>query len=390
MGRPVFEAVNYYNEHDPKAAAWLRGLIEAGEIPQGIVDERSIEDIAPSDLDGFTQCHFFAGIGGWPLAFRLAGWPDDRPAWTGSCPCQPFSQAGEGKGTADERHLWPAFFWLIRQRNPSIVFGEQVASKDGREWLAGVRVDLEDVGYAVGAADLCAAGVGAPHIRQRLYWMAYARHGQRGRESKQQSGAENAPEWHKGAVDAERCSEASRMAHNGSGTRKMESVNDCRGPETHGVGKTGEFGSCSAHGRLGDTEREQHERRGGIADMGCPADQEQGEARQWQQGRLTNGSGLVLSDCDGCEPGCSAASTARHGDSAITTSFWSEYQLVQCRDGKTRRIAPEPALFPLVDGLPYQVARRRSIIAPLTRGPGNAIVPQVAAIFIEAARESIA
>lgn len=162
----------YYNEHDPKAAAWLRELIKQGHIADGVVDERSIEDVLPSDLDGFTQCHFFAGIGGWSHALRLAGWPDDKPVWTGSCPCQPFSAAGKGLGTADERHLWPAFHWLINQCRPAIVFGEQVASRDGREWLATVRSDMEVMGYAVGAADLCAAGTGAPHIRQRLYFVA--------------------------------------------------------------------------------------------------------------------------------------------------------------------------------------------------------------------------
>ena len=85
---------------------------------------------------------------------------------------QPLSVAGQRKGHADERHLWPAFYSLIAECSPPIVFGEQVASRDGREWLAGVRADLEGVGYACGAADLCAAGLGRPQIRQRLYWVA--------------------------------------------------------------------------------------------------------------------------------------------------------------------------------------------------------------------------
>lgn len=162
----------YYNEIDPFAAAWLRELIAAGHIAPGEVDERSIEDVRSTDLVGYRQVHFFAGIGGWSLAARLAGWPDDRPLWTGSCPCQPFSVAGKQRGTDDERHLWPVMRDLIRERRPPVVAGEQVASSLGRGWLASVRHDLEALGYAVGAADLCAAGVGAPHIRHRLYWGA--------------------------------------------------------------------------------------------------------------------------------------------------------------------------------------------------------------------------
>ena len=164
----------YYNEIEPYAAQWLRNLIAAGHIAPGDVDERSIKEVKADDLKGYKQCHFFAGIGGWSIALRQAGWDDARSVWTGSCPCQPFSSAGRQKGFADERHLWPNFYQLIAECGPPNVFGEQVASKLGREWLAGVRADLEILGYACGAADLCAAGVGAPHIRQRLYWCADA------------------------------------------------------------------------------------------------------------------------------------------------------------------------------------------------------------------------
>lgn len=162
----------YYNEFDRHAAAWLRELIAAGLIPAGDVDDRSILDVGAKDLEGYAQCHFFAGIGGWAYALRLAGWPEDREVWTGSCPCQSFSCAGRGRAEEDERHLWPAFRRLLSECRPPVAFGEQVASAAGRDWLGGVRADLEDLGYRVGAADLCAAGVGAPHIRQRLFWVA--------------------------------------------------------------------------------------------------------------------------------------------------------------------------------------------------------------------------
>lgn len=162
----------YYNEHDPRAAAWLRELIKAGLIALGDVDERSVEDIRPAELAGYEQCHFFAGIGGWSYALRLAGWPDDRPVWTGSCPCQPFSQAGKRAGVADERHLWPAWFHLIHECRPRTLFGEQVASCDGRAWIDLVQSDLEGYSYTVAPIDLCAAGFGLPHVRNRFFWVA--------------------------------------------------------------------------------------------------------------------------------------------------------------------------------------------------------------------------
>jgi DNA (cytosine-5)-methyltransferase 1 len=168
--------MNYYNEYDSYNAACLQKLMADGLIPYGVVDERPIQQVQPGDLRGFTQCHFFAGIGGWPLALRLAGWTDDWPVWTGSCPCQSFSVAGEQRGFEDERHVWPEFFRLIEKCRPVAVFGEQVAPAagevNGQCWLDLVHDDLERAGYAVGAAVFPAASVGAPHLRDRLYFVA--------------------------------------------------------------------------------------------------------------------------------------------------------------------------------------------------------------------------
>jgi len=163
----------YYNEIDPFAAEWLRQLIKAGHIAPGVVDERDIRDVLPSELSKYTQCHFFAGIGVWSYALRKAGWPDDRPVWTGSCPCQPFSPAGKGEGFDDERHLWPHWLHIITQCKPDVIFGEQVAGKDGLAWLDTVQADLETVGYAGGAVPFPSAGIGAPHQRERIYFVAH-------------------------------------------------------------------------------------------------------------------------------------------------------------------------------------------------------------------------
>jgi len=174
--------MNYYNEYDAKTAAWLKQLITEGLVPHGDVDTRSISEVTAGDLSGYKQCHFFAGIGGWSLALQLAGWPATRPVWTGSCPCQPFSQAGKQKGTEDERHLWPVFFNLIRQCSPVTVFGEQVASAIPHGWLDDLSADLEAEDYTVGSCVLGAHSVGADHIRQRLYWVADSKRDQQPRQ----------------------------------------------------------------------------------------------------------------------------------------------------------------------------------------------------------------
>jgi DNA (cytosine-5)-methyltransferase 1 len=160
----------YYNENDRQKAQTLRNLIEEGAIAHGYVDERPIQAVQPEDLAGFVQCHFFAGGGVWSHALRLAGWPDDRPVWTGSCPCGPFSVAGKKLGFEDPRHLWPEWFRLVSECRPDRIFGEQSDAADA--WIDLVSTDLESRGYAIGSPDIPAAGFGGAHIRQRFYWVA--------------------------------------------------------------------------------------------------------------------------------------------------------------------------------------------------------------------------
>lgn len=162
----------YYNEIDPFAVEWLKALISEGHIAQGDVDDRSIKEVRASDLNGYTQCHFFAGIGVWSYALRQAGITDDTPAWTGSCPCQPFSAAGQRKGIDDERHLWPELYRLVKECRPPRIVGEQVAGKGGTSWFDLVQAELAQENYAAGLVVFPACSIGAPHQRQRLYWVA--------------------------------------------------------------------------------------------------------------------------------------------------------------------------------------------------------------------------
>lgn len=239
----------YYNEIDPYAAQWLRNLIAAGHIAAGDVDERSIEDVTPDDIRNYTQCHFFAGIGVWSYALRRAGWSDDKPVWTGSCPCQPFSAAGQGGGFDDERHLWPHFHYLIEQCRPRVVFGEQVASKDGLGWFDLVQADLEGAKYAATAIDICAAGVGAPHIRQRLYWVGDAND-----ESAQRYRQPSKLILSEGREDAERYAVSSDLAAqvwssweaNKGADEKVRVIPACYGSSADGV--AGVVGRLRAYG----------------------------------------------------------------------------------------------------------------------------------------------
>lgn len=326
--------MNYYNEYDRKTAAWLRELIKAGAIPDGHVDERSIADVQPSDLRGYTQCHFFAGIGGWSYALQLAGWPADRPVWTGSCPCQPFSTAGKGLAQADKRHLWPVFFDLIRKCRPEHVFGEQVASAIGHGWLDGVSADLEAEGYACGATVLGAHSVNSPHQRQRLYWVAHARHLRRGDGAIAEGSPCDAVAGCSVGMDDAECARLQGLGI----PRSVDSGNGLGG----GV-------SQSAEASGNDHRLEQPDSRR------CELSEEQ---HSDTLPNTTNGD-----------------SRGQHPDGPCG-HLWSDFQLVHCRDGKARRVPTEPAFFPLAHGIPARVVR--------LRGYGNAIVPQTAAEFVAA------
>jgi DNA (cytosine-5)-methyltransferase 1 len=354
----------YYNEFDPKAAAWLRELIKRGLIADGVVDERSILDVVADDLVGFTQCHFFAGIGGWSYALRLAGWQDDWQVWTGSPPCQPFSAAGQQKGQADDRHLAPHFAALVAAGRPPILFGEQVASsavlgKAAKRagggageppewaWIDDLSDRLEAAHYAVGAADIPAAGVGAPHIRQRTFFgairLADTESGwQRVRQREQDGDAGQ----HRAGGGAGRLADTGGEGSQGRGGTDRSELGQDRHPAARsaasGVADTDE----GERGRVADGEGRQHD----------------GEAGGRQQGNREperGGSGVGMADSG--RPG------ADHGG-------WTDADWLFCRDGKWRPV--EPGTFPLAHGIPARVVR--------LRGYGNAIVPQAAAQFVKA------
>jgi DNA (cytosine-5)-methyltransferase 1 len=347
----------YYNEIDPFAAQWLRNLIESGHIAPGYVDERSIEDVYPSDLRGFTQCHFFAGIGVWSHALRAAGWRDDRPVWTGSCPCQPFSAAGAGAGFADERHLWPAFHHLVKECSPAVVFGEQVASKAAEPWIDALQIDMEALGYGVAAIAFPASSVGAPHIRDRLYWVA---------DTTDQR------------LDGRRTSEAG----DGRGQARVEPERFC---DAGGLEHPRQYDDAS-QGQAADCGQSQTERPANIAGGSgvslCGLDDTKGQRpgflnpkNVWAPDAQIDVS-TDASDREFNEP-CGERPASMF--SRPTNGLWRDADWLLCRDGKWRPV--EPGTFPLVDGAASRVGRLRAY--------GNSINAKAGEVFIRAVMESI-
>ena len=348
----------YYNEIDSFAAQWMRNLIAGGHIAPGEVDERSIEDVTPDDLRGFTQCHFFAGIGVWSHSLRLAGWPDDKPVWTGSCPCQPFSAAGKGDGFTDERHLWPHFFHLISECRPQHVFGEQVASGNANTWFDLVQADLEGMEYAFGLVPFAAAGIGAPHIRERAYWVANSA----GEQYHQRNDSADERGWSSN-------SEQNRM---GGGFSGLGDTNLTRleglGRNDSAAGWEGATGSVAApgfHDGLAYTDNKQHS----IAISGC-GNEHVSTGRQQDPAAL--------------------AGLRRDYRALEVNGFWRDADWLLCRDGKWRPV--EPGTFPLVDGAAARLGRVEPGVARVAssnrvgrlKGYGNAINAQAAAEFIRA------
>ena len=391
-------ARSYYNEIDKFCAQWLRNLIAAGHIAPGDVDERSIADVRASDLAGYTQCHFFAGIGIWSAALRQSGWEDSRSVWTGSCPCQPLSAAGKRLGAEDDRHLWPVWFELIKLCRPVAVFGEQVASKDGLAWLDIVQSDLENADYASGAVDLCAAGFGAPHIRQRLFFMAYAPSNRGGDgQSKQIGRPAEFPKTHSvngelahpngrdtGTEGLQRSGQHGLQPQDGGAVRVAQPDEGQRRPGRAAPGGARgpqpKFAGSSAAGELGNTggpRLSQRERDGRLQREAMESPPRETAERGSDIGEL--GHAPRDGRIEGRPEPARQQGRPDAAEPSATNGFWADAEWIACTDGKTRPV--EAGTFPLAHGDTGRVGKMRAY--------GNAMDNQEAAAFCAAVREAL-
>lgn len=312
---------------------------------------------SPASACGVTPC-------------ARGGWPDSRPVWTGSCPCQPFSVAGVGGGLDDERHLWPFWFHLIEQCRPSVVFGEQVEAAIKHGWLDLVQSDMEGIGYAFAAAGIPAAGVGAPHIRQRLWFVADTpNERQHGRGASQESNGRNTPRQ-----QPERFCNAYRLAD--ANNLRLEQAPGA-GLRTHVEHNAEPLG---ATGRMDDTDDEGleglglgHQADGGRFGALRPV-AEAGESRGLADTAHGAGHGSQSRAVIGLDAQGAGTVQAEHGHTGPTNGFWRNADWLLCRDGKWRPV--EPGTFPLAHGAAARVGRLRAY--------GNAISPYPASEMIAA------
>lgn len=203
----------------------------------------------------------FSGIGGFDLGFERAGmrcawqvekdpyclrvlakhWPD-VPRYediydvgkhnlepvdiiAGGFPCQPHSLAGKRKGADDDRNLWPEYRRIVGEMQPAGVIGENVPGIR-TTILDDILSDLEGLDYQVGTFVIPACAVGAPHIRERVFILAYANrlgHGQTAANWNAAGNAQQTPETCQSGRDAKlRASERNSQVLRDSTSQRCE------------------------------------------------------------------------------------------------------------------------------------------------------------------------
>jgi DNA (cytosine-5)-methyltransferase 1 len=366
----------YYNEFDKKKCAALLQLMKDGHITKGDIDDRSITDVQPGDLQGYERAHFFAGIGLWDHALNLARWKEGDRVWTGSCPCQPFSAAGRQKGKADDRHLWPEWERLIKECQPSTIFGEQVASAVAKGWLDDVYQGLEAEGYAIGSIVLPASSVGAPHRRERLWFVADLQ----GKQRDERQNGNSIKECGEEGVQSEIRTSGGTLGdtkHNGhatgteQGSNGQAVLNDAQGKnsasEFEGASDSSDVANSDSLGLQKERPEQQTTRATRDSEEYCSSNVANSECKRLSgQGELQRS--VHPETCGEGQASQPVYDSSRH---------WQDGEWVDCPDGKQRLIEPRIPL--LAHGYPERVG--------VIHSAGDAIVPQVAAEFISAYME---
>ena len=180
---------------------------------------------------------------------------------TGGFPCQPFSVAGKQAGTDDDRHLWPVMFRIIQEFTPRWVIGENVKGltniQDGVVFET-VCTDLEGEGYEVRTFNIPAAGVGAPHRRERIWIVAHRKESMVNPDDlrlEQHHEAEEETSWWRTSTTFETTSNVVNPNNDGSPTTtQRRSFEETGNHNEEGQNKTSEFEGTSGRERYENLE----------------------------------------------------------------------------------------------------------------------------------------
>ena len=324
---------------------------------------------------------------------------------TGGFPCQPFSVAGKQAGTDDDRHLWPVMFRIIQELTPRWVIGENVKGltniQDGVVFET-VCSNLEGEGYEVRTFNIPAAGVGAPHRRERLWIVAHRKESMVNTDDvrlEQHNEPKEEPSWWRTSTTFEPTS--SRMVVNsdsdGSSTTTIGgSVEKTSNDDQKGQNKTRESERTSGRERDENMEDSRRTLQSRTELRETNEDEvREGYANQHQRSsspsesnvadtyaRLSNGTYEEVqsrgqtsdTSSEGSTDVANTESSNRHDNEAVTRDGGSQAQEVfgdgGSVPGESTWWHTEPDVGRVAHGVPGRVYR--------LKGLGNSIVPKIA------------
>jgi len=302
---------------------------------------------------------------------------------TGGFPCQPFSHAGQRRGTEDDRHLWPEMLRVIRLVKPRWVLGENVSgllSLEGGVVFENCLSDLEAEGYSVQAFIIPACAVNAPHRRDRVWIVANY-------PASVGFGENNEiPTGRNGLICTDSHATHSRCQ------RQEEQQQQATGRKQYNIHATNSANMYDG-GYIGEPAERQIPESGNGVEQGVIADAETAECKRiWntRRGRSGSADGCVAS-ADTSGEGLQRSQRARsypeggasaHGSVAECDNPWDEHWHDVAIKSCVRRVDDE--LSVRLDGFELSAAgHRRERLKSL----GNAIVPRVAEQIMRAIKQ---
>ena len=325
---------------------------------------RNVRTVCFSEIDPFCQAvlrHHWPGV---PIIddLRKFDYEGGCDLVTAGYPCQPFSVAGKQKGAADDRHLWPHVFEIVKRKRPAWCLFENVSGHVNLG-LDEVLLDLENEGYAARPLVIPACAVDAPHRRDRVWIVGHTTHDRRN------WGAEQA--GREGTTDQ---SEQPKSSFRGEARGSSQNVADAKSAGSQARGRDG----------VGTTNRSRRNKgqSAGTSSKTDVADAKkvhgqssdiQGSQQRQDKGSLGERSS-TLADASG----------TRGAVGLPGQDNWKKRYAEKPDNGSDRRDgwaasdnwAVEPSVGRVAHGVPNRVAQLRAL--------GNAIVPQVAAEIMEA------